>query len=1387
MPNEYRSVMRYAFLLLINLFAFATVAFTQNFTNKGTDFWVGYGLHYTMESGPGLGNAQNMVLQFSAEQLSNVTVTITGEAAFTGNPVRLVRNYTVPANGTLVTDYIPKSGTYDCRLYDLEPTFGGNGLERVYNRSIHIESDKPIVAYAYVGANYASAASMLIPTESWGYSYISANSFQITPGSVPGNGCLSWMFVVADHDNTEVEITPSVQLRRGALANQPFRVTLNKGQIYQVVGAPIDRNSARDLTGTKVRSIANSDGTCFPIGVFSGSNVTSITCNNTTTGYADNLFQQAFPIQAWGRIYATAPFSSSNNATISNSTIYRVLVKDPATVVKRNGVTMTGLQNNCYYDFVSKTADLIEADQPVMVVQYMPSRPQPALGNSGCDWDGMGDPDMVYLSPLEQAIKKVILFRNSSGIFTTNLLTLIIPTNGLSSLFIDGSQSFDHTYAHPNKPGYSVVVKSWPAANAQCTIQSDSAFTSITYGVGADDSYAYNGGAMINNLNGIPQLHNPEADNNIVHAYTCVGTPAELSILTIYEPTKLEWKLSEVAALTPNQDVVINNPVSVGRVTMNGASYYKYTLPGTYTFSTIGTYSIPVKASHPVIDNCNHAEEFKLEVEVRTKPGIDFSYLHEGCSAEPAELKWDETSAGVYVVNKWLWTFPDGKTANTKETTKVFEGTGDHDVKLKIVTEEGCIAETTKTITVSGGPAVDIVASTLELCEGDKLQLTAIVPGGEDAYFTGWYWGIGDQKIGDTKAINDYVFPKAGTYEVKMVGKSGTLCSSDTARVIIKVYATPFAKFSYPEGCLPLDGAVKFTSAAYAEDNQAITVHAWNFGDAASDASNPNTSAEANPTHTYRLGSFTINYVVTTGKGCKKDTVVNAKFSVKPQFSFPALAAVCENVAAFSVAKATVTNGVIGTGEYKGKGTDANGNFNPAAAGPGTHTIRYIFTTDAGCIDSIDAGITVYAKPSAAFAVTKDVCQDKEVSITDNSSSSAAIRSWDWDFGDGTTATRSNGNTFSKGYTTAGEYTIKLTVTNINGCGSDGVEEKTAIHTLPKAAFTPPDAICLPGEAVFINQSETPDNSALQYKWSMGDGSPALTVRDAKHTYTTAANYNVTLEVTTAHGCITRTSQRFSAFFNRPAASFKAEPEAACQGQEHVFTDNSTSPNGAITAWKWDLGDGSTATQSTPVKTYSTAKIYSVTLSVTDEKGCISLPAAGSVKAWLQPVIDAGEPISTVKGTMVVFNATANKPEAIRFAWTPATELTNANTLTPSFLATHDEVFTLTATSIEGNCKATDQLVVKTLTVLNPPNSFTPNGDGIHDTWVIEGLAEYGNSVTVQVFNRYGQQVWSSRGYNTPWDGTSNNKQLPAGTYYYMISAPSASWKRLAGPLTIIR
>ncbi|WP_076670043.1 gliding motility-associated C-terminal domain-containing protein [Pontibacter indicus] len=76
---------------------------------------------------------------------------------------------------------------------------------------------------------------------------------------------------------------------------------------------------------------------------------------------------------------------------------------------------------------------------------------------------------------------------------------------------------------------------------------------------------------------------------------------------------------------------------------------------------------------------------------------------------------------------------------------------------------------------------------------------------------------------------------------------------------------------------------------------------------------------------------------------------------------------------------------------------------------------------------------------------------------------------------------------------------------------------------------------------------------------------------------------------------------------------------------------------------------------------------------------------------------------------------------------------------------------------------------VTSLGELDIPNGFTPNGDGLNDTWVIRNLPQVYPNCRVTVYNRWGSPVFESKGYVKEWDGTHNGKRLPDGTYYAII------------------
>ena len=165
-------------------------------------------------------------------------------------------------------------------------------------------------------------------------------------------------------------------------------------------------------------------------------------------------------------------------------------------------------------------------------------------------------------------------------------------------------------------------------------------------------------------------------------------------------------------------------------------------------------------------------------------------------------------------------------------------------------------------------------------------------------------------------------------------------------------------------------------------------------------------------------------------------------------------------------------------------------------------------------------------------------------------------------------------------------------------------------------------------------------------------------------------------------------------------------------------------------------------------------------------------------------MVNGGGTRSVLEGGTITLNATASGSQ-LQYLWSPPDNLSSTTVLNPVVTGSgSDRTYRLTVTAL-GGCIAADYVLVKILKFPVIPNTFTPNDDGINDTWVIDHLDTYPDC-HVQVFNRYGQLVFESYGYTKPWDGSYKGKPTPWGTYYYVIE-PGSGRKPITGYVTIIK
>jgi len=82
--------------------------------------------------------------------------------------------------------------------------------------------------------------------------------------------------------------------------------------------------------------------------------------------------------------------------------------------------------------------------------------------------------------------------------------------------------------------------------------------------------------------------------------------------------------------------------------------------------------------------------------------------------------------------------------------------------------------------------------------------------------------------------------------------------------------------------------------------------------------------------------------------------------------------------------------------------------------------------------------------------------------------------------------------------------------------------------------------------------------------------------------------------------------------------------------------------------------------------------------------------------------------------------------------------------------------------------------------------AFSPNGDGVNDTWNIPNLNAYPDC-EMKVFNSDGMELFYNKGYTRQWDGTHQGKEMPLGTYYYLVRLNDTSNTVYKGHFTLIR
>jgi len=272
------------------------------------------------------------------------------------------------------------------------------------------------------------------------------------------------------------------------------------------------------------------------------------------------------------------------------------------------------------------------------------------------------------------------------------------------------------------------------------------------------------------------------------------------------------------------------------------------------------------------------------------------------------------------------------------------------------------------------------------------------------------------------------------------------------------------------------------------------------------------------------------------------------------------------------------------------------------------------------------------------------------VNFTDQSTGSPT--SWLWDFGDGTTATEQN---VSHTYTSAGNYTVNLTVANEKGNDSEVKTEYIIVSEplsgTPVANFTANRTIGTAPLAVKFTDAST--GTVSSYSWDFdNDGTVDSIEQNPVYTYVAAGNYTVNLIVTGPSGSDSEVKTGYidvsSPSPSKLVAAFSASPTSGKVPLKVAFTDTST---GSPIFWKWDFGDGSKSYLQNPTHKYSKAGTYTVNLTVKNDEGRNMVTKTDYIKVIAKPVANFTSSVTSGKAPLQVAFTDTSTGSPISWKW----------------------------------------------------------------------------------------------------------------------------------------
>lgn len=797
----------------------------------------------------------------------------------------------------------------------------------------------------------------------------------------------------------------------------------------------------------------------------------------------------------------------------------------------------------------------------------------------------------------------------------------------------------------------------------------------------------------------------------------------------------------------------------------------------TFTTSTVGTYTLtmnPIGSCGPIIRLVN--------LQIVATPIAAFNFTNSACSGSINCINTSSVNSGPVISGiQWVW---NDATPNltVNPASHTYTTSGPKQIKLIVTNLAGCKDSISHTIVITQKPTANFIVN--DGCSGTAFNFTNMSTTSSGVYNSSWNFGNTNVST-VTNPTHTYLI--SGNFFATLIVTNSDNCI-DSITKPVNVFGHALVNFTTTNVCFgSANNFINLSNTTTNANTGNVLNNNWFFGDGGF-------SAAQNPIHTYTASSnlntntvYSVSLVVTTQNGCKDSLTKQLTVYSLPTPNFTSDSVCVGNLT--NLLDASNNNGnsfLLFSWDFNNDNVAdlTNNSITSTHLFPnaGNTSVTYtVFTSPNNglliCSNKITKTIFVNDIPNAVISFTNK-CINAQPNLFNGTNSTVptgTIINYAWNYGNGNFSQVNAGPTSSFSYNTAGNYSVTLTVTSSNGC-NNSISKIIEVWDKPYATFAC-NTVCA-GKTAIIKGSPTLSSPVItNYEWDFNGILSSIEASgiEVTNVFPTEGNHPVNLFIKSDQGCKNSISGNIYVNYN-PKPNFYAPKRSGCSDLcISVMDDSQALPGPAKNVmWQWNFGTNEIKISDQPTTqticftnpSNILTKDYSLKLTLTTDSGCVdSIIKPNYIHAYPKPLANfewVGKE-GNILAPFISFQNVSIGYNSFYWYYNDGINITDSLNNNPTHYYNTDipqDFNVFLAVKNQFGCIDTVSKYIE----IGPeytfyiPNTFTPNSDGINETFTGAGIGI--KDFAMWIFDRWGEMIYFTNDIKKGWDATVKGKEV---------------------------